>query len=84
MTVTETPTIAYAARGNMLCEARPASKPVAATYDGHGRLLSYTRTGDSPPTNVYNGLDDRVSVTTKPGNKAIVTLSRRHRSGRFP
>ena len=66
--------IAYDARGNSLSEVRPASKTVAATYDGYGRLLTYNRTGDSPQTHVYNGLDDRVSVTTKPASKNIVTL----------
>ena len=74
MTCAGTRAITYDARGNTLSETRPASKTVAATYDGYGRLLTYNRTGDSPQTNVYNGLDDRVSVTTKPATKSIVTL----------
>lgn len=47
-----------------MSETRPASKTVAATYDGYGRLLTYTRTGDPAQTNVYNGLDDRVKATS--------------------
>ena len=50
----------------------PANIGVATTYDGYGRLLIlrqaqdglYTRTCDAAQTNVYNGLDDRVSVTS--------------------
>ena len=41
-----------------------SSKTFAATYDGFGRLLTYSRTGDPAQTNVYNGVDDRVSVTS--------------------
>jgi YD repeat-containing protein len=37
---------------------------VTTIYDGHGRLTSYSRTGDATQSNVYNGLDQRVSVTS--------------------
>jgi RHS repeat-associated protein len=56
--------IAYDARGNTASETRPASVGVTTGYDGYGRLTSYTRTGDASQVNVYNGLDDRVTVTS--------------------
>jgi hypothetical protein len=37
---------------------------VSTTYDSYARLLTYVRTGDPSQTNVYNGLDDRVSTTS--------------------
>jgi RHS repeat-associated protein len=52
------------ARGNTLSETRPSAITVATSYDGYGRLLSYTRTGDAAQANVYNGLDERVAVTS--------------------
>jgi RHS repeat-associated protein len=56
--------IAYDARGNTASETRPAAVGVTTGYDGYGRLTSYTRTGDASQVNVYNGLDDRVTVTS--------------------
>ena len=53
-----------AARGNTSSESRPGNISVSASYDGYGRLLSYTRTGSAAQANVYNGLDDRVRVTS--------------------
>jgi RHS repeat-associated protein len=43
---------------------RPGSVAVSTSYDGYGRLLTYARTGDPSQANAYNGLDDRVSVTS--------------------
>jgi YD repeat-containing protein len=54
----------YDARGNTASETRPSAVRVATSYDGHGHLLSYTRTGDASQANVYNGLDDRVTVAS--------------------
>ena len=54
----------YDNRGNTSAEARPASVSVTAGYDGYARLTSYTRTGTSSPAMAYNGLDQRVSLTT--------------------
>jgi YD repeat-containing protein len=34
-------------RGNTASETRPGAVSVTATYDGHGRLTGYTRTGES-------------------------------------
>jgi YD repeat-containing protein len=56
--------IAYDARGNTASETRPAAVGVTTGYDGYVRLTSYTRTGDASQVNVYNGLDDRVTVTS--------------------
>jgi RHS repeat-associated protein len=58
-----TRSITYDARGNTASETRPNSVGVMASYDGYGRLTSYTRTGESNLTHVYNGMDDRVSTT---------------------
>jgi RHS repeat-associated protein len=54
------------ARGNLASETRPGGINVTAGYDGHGRLISYSRSGDRSLTHVYNGLDDRVATTTTP------------------
>lgn len=56
-------TYSYDGRGNLDGEVRGG---VTATpgYDAHGRLASYTRTGDPSQANVYNGLEDRVEVTS--------------------
>jgi YD repeat-containing protein len=54
----------YDNRGNTSAETRPSSISVTTAYDGHGRLISYARTGDATQTNVYNGLDQRVTVTS--------------------
>ena len=35
-------------------------------YDGHGRLISYARTGEDSFANSYNGLGDRVSTARTP------------------
>ncbi|MBK6299252.1 MAG: RHS repeat protein [Sphingomonadales bacterium] len=59
-----TRSISYDNRGNTASEARPASVSATVTYDGHGRLTGYVRTGDATQANVYNGLDDRVVVTS--------------------
>src|SRR6185369_17415684 len=37
---------------------------VSTSYDGYGRLTSYVRTGDPAQANAYNGLDERVAVTS--------------------
>jgi len=63
-TAAGTRTISYDARGNTASETRPAGVSVSTSYDGYGRLTGYTRTGDPTQTNVYNGLDDRVAVTS--------------------
>jgi RHS repeat-associated protein len=39
----------------------------------HGRLISYSRSGDRSLTHVYNGLDDRVATTTTPSGGAADT-----------
>jgi RHS repeat-associated protein len=54
----------YDNRGNPSAESRPGSVAVSVGYDGYARLTSYTRTGDATQTNVYNGLDQRVSITS--------------------
>jgi YD repeat-containing protein len=59
-----TRSITYDARGNTASETRPASVSVSTTYDGYARLTGYTRTGDPSQTIGYNGLDDRVLVTS--------------------
>ena len=59
-----TRTIGYDGRGNTASETRPGSVSVTATYDGHGRLIGYDRTGDAVQANYYNGLDDRVTVVS--------------------
>ena len=59
-----TRSIGYDARGNTASETRPGGISVATSYDSYGRLLSYARTGDPSQTNAYNGLDERVSVTS--------------------
>lgn len=59
-----TRSISYDGRGNTLSEARPGGASVSASYDGYARLLTYNRSGDPPQTNAYNGLDDRVGVTS--------------------
>jgi RHS repeat-associated protein len=60
------------ARGNLTAESRPGGISVAAGYDGHGRLISYTRTGNPNLTHSYNGLDDRVSTTTGTDTRRFV------------
>lgn len=59
-----TRSISYDGRGNTASETRPGSVSVVTGYDGFGRLTSYSRTGDPAPANVYNGMDDRVKVTS--------------------
>jgi RHS repeat-associated protein len=61
------------ARGNLSNETRPGGINVTAGYDGHGRLISYARSGDRSLTHVYNGLDDRVATTTTPSGGAADT-----------
>ena len=56
--------ITYDARGNTASESRVSGVTAALACDGYGRLTSYTRTGDPGQANVYNGMDDRVAVTT--------------------
>ena len=56
--------ITYDARGNTSGETRPGSVTATVAYDAYARLAGYTRTGDPTQTNVYNGLDDRVKVTS--------------------
>jgi hypothetical protein len=41
-----------------------ASITVTALYDGHARLISLARTGEDTQANVYNGMDQRVVVTS--------------------
>jgi hypothetical protein len=55
--------IRYDGRGNTASETRPVSVSVSTSY-GYGPLFSYTRTGDPAQANAYNGLDERVSVTS--------------------
>ena len=59
-----TRSIAYDGRGNTSSETRPGSVTVSTSFDGYGRLLTYARTGDPSQTNAYNGLDERVGVTS--------------------
>jgi RHS repeat-associated protein len=61
-----TRSIQYDARGNMQSESRTGnvSITVTALYDGHARLISLARTGEDTQTNVYNGMDQRVVVTS--------------------
>jgi RHS repeat-associated protein len=54
------------ARGNMQSETRPGGLTVTTGYDGHARLVSYTSSGTTSLSHVYNGFDDRVSTTTTP------------------
>jgi RHS repeat-associated protein len=63
-TASGTRSITYDARGNTASETRPGAVSVTTAYDGYGRLTSYVRTGDPAQANVYNGLDDRVAVTS--------------------
>ena len=56
--------IAYDARGNPTGEARPGGQSVSLDYDGHGRLISYARSGEATLTHSYNGMDDRIATTT--------------------
>jgi RHS repeat-associated protein len=65
-------TIGYDGRGNTATETRPGGVSVAAAYDGYGRLTGYARTGDPVQTNVYNGLDDRVAVTSGAATRRFV------------
>ena len=64
-------TIAYDGRGNTSSETLPGST-VAASYDGHGRLTGYHRSGAGPQSYAYNGLDDRVEMTTPAGTRRFV------------
>jgi RHS repeat-associated protein len=61
-----TRSIQYDARGNMQSESRTGnvSITVTALYDGHARLISLARTGEDTQANVYNGMDQRVVVTS--------------------
>lgn len=59
-------------RGNAIAETRPGGGGVGASYDGYGRLLTYTRSGDPAQANAYNGLDDRVSATSGSTTRAYV------------
>jgi RHS repeat-associated protein len=54
----------YDARGNLITETRPNGITVNAAYDGYGRLMGYTRTGEASLTHVYNGMDERVASST--------------------
>jgi YD repeat-containing protein len=65
-TASGTRSATYDARGNTLSTFRPGVA-VAAGYDGHGRLVSYARTNEPDRANSYNGLDERVKVTTSDG-----------------
>ncbi|MBK7162033.1 MAG: hypothetical protein IPH79_05770 [Sphingomonadales bacterium] len=51
-------------RGNPTGEARPGGQSVSLDYDGHGRLISYARSGEATLTHSYNGMDDRIATTT--------------------
>jgi YD repeat-containing protein len=57
-------TITYDGRGNTAGEARGGGVAVTATYDAYARLTGYARTGDPSQTTIYNGMDDRVAVTS--------------------
>ncbi len=59
-----TRSITYDARGNTATESRPLAVSVTTAYDGYGRLTSYTRTLSPTQANVYNGLDERVGITS--------------------
>ena len=56
--------ITYDARGNTQSEARSGGIAVTTAYDGYGRLTSLTRTGEEDQTNIYNGMDQRVVVSS--------------------
>lgn len=72
-TATGTRSITYDARGNTASETRPSSVSVSTAYDGHARLTSYTRTGQAAQANVYNGMDERVIVSSTPSGGATTT-----------
>jgi RHS repeat-associated protein len=56
--------ITYDARGNTLGEIRSGGISVTTAYDGYGRLTSLTRTGEEDQANIYNGMDQRVLVSS--------------------
>jgi RHS repeat-associated protein len=57
----------YDNRGNTASESRPSSISGTTTYDGHGRLTSYSDSGNASLSHIYNGLDDRIATTTTSG-----------------
>jgi RHS repeat-associated protein len=62
-TATGVRSITYDTRGNTVSETRPNAVGVTAAYDGFGRLTSYARTGEASLAHVYNGMDQRVTMT---------------------
>lgn len=71
-TASGTRSIAYDDRGNTASESLPGGGSVSVTYDGYGRLLTYTRSGHPAQSNVHNGLDDRVAMTSGGVTRAYV------------
>lgn len=63
-TLAGTRSFSHDARGNLSCETRPGGVSVTAAYDGYARLTSYTRTNEQPLAMRYNGMDQRVALTT--------------------
>jgi RHS repeat-associated protein len=68
------------ARGNLESETRtPGSGSgagggvsVATGYDGYGRLINYSRTGETGQSHIYNGMDDRVATTAGASTRRFV------------
>jgi RHS repeat-associated protein len=52
------------ARGNLSAEDRPGTNDVTVGYDGYARLTSYARTGEANLAMAYNGMDQRVALTS--------------------
>ncbi|WHO38400.1 RHS repeat-associated core domain-containing protein [Sphingobium sp. AP49] len=67
-----TRTIGYDGRGNTASESRPGSISASTSYDGYGRLTGYSRTDVGALDFAYNGLDDRVTMTSGTGTRRFV------------
>jgi RHS repeat-associated protein len=67
-----TRSIGYDGRGNTATESRPGSISASASYDGYGRLTGYSRTDVGTFSFLYNGRDDRVSMTNGVGTRRFI------------
>ena len=52
------------ARGNTASETRPGAVSATTAYDGYGRLTGYNRSDVGALAFGYNGLDDRVAMSS--------------------
>ncbi|UKK86175.1 RHS repeat protein [Sphingopyxis sp. BSN-002] len=59
------------ARGNLIGETRPGGPSLTLGYDGHARLASYAVAGAETQAMLYNGLDERVGLTTTLGGSPV-------------